>query len=264
MKYIFVSLTLLCVPAWAGMNRQAPGFPAITMFGQNFDNNHFSAMCVDCHSRTPSAYTPSDNAGLGTHFVYGGPSKRTGTTTPEKTTAWTSGGLSKYGNFSTLRSVTGQVGEIICESCHNMLVNTGENKLLVQDNVFTDPSPLCEGCHGETGPSHHLMTGDTSTIYNRTLQNADDAFVRNPPLAGSEAVYPGSNALNCQSCHKPHDAQTQTGARILRRGYSSGGGAVLGVSVTGLDRQTDIDNTGNTRLVTEFEPLCNACHKVSF
>jgi len=256
-------LALLCVPAWAGINRQLPGFPSVTLYGQTFDNNNFSAMCVDCHDRNPSVHT-LDNTGLGTHFVYGGPSKRTGNTGWEKTTAWSSTGLSRYGNFSTLKSVTGVAGEIICESCHNMLINVGEHKLLTPDNVITDPSALCEGCHGETGPSHHLMTGDISTIYNRALRNTDSAFVRNPPLAGSDVAYPAANAVNCQSCHKPHDAQTPTGARILRRGYSSGGTAVRGVSATGLDRQTDIDNTGNTRLVTEFEPLCNACHKVSF
>lgn len=264
MKYISFPLALLCLPAWAGINRQLPGLPTVTMFGQVFDNNNFSVICMDCHNRNPSLHTPLDNTGLGTHFVYGGAAKRTGNTGWEKITAWTSGGFSRYGNFSTLKSVTGLAGEMICESCHNMVINTGDKKLLTSDNVTTDPSALCEGCHGETASSHHLMTGDVSTIYGRPLQTADDAFVRNPPLTGSNVSYPAANALNCQSCHKPHDAQTGTGARILRRGYSSTGAAVGGASATGLDRQTDIDNTGASRLVTEFEPLCNACHKVSF
>ena len=253
--------------AGAGMNPGNKGFPVIQLFDNVYSNNGYSALCTKCHERNPSL-TSADNTAIGSHFVFGGDAVRTNSTISEKLDAWPSGQLSKYGQIGTRNSVTGEVGELICESCHNMKVYTGKARLLVADNTMTDPSPLCEGCHARTGAGHHILTGETSFIFNRPLSNAPGAFVRNPPTAGSGASYPGPDKLNCRSCHKPHDAQTQTGARILIRGYrgagtATPGSAVLGIGTTGMERQGDIAGSPANRLVTDFSPLCDSCHTAS-
>ena len=233
----------------------------ITVFGGTFDNNNYSAVCVACHTRNPSART-ADPAGFGSHFIYGGAALLTGNKGLEKLTPWIAGGSSRYGRTGDNVNLVGAVGEMICESCHNMRLNSGPNKLLVNDNETTDPSALCEGCHARTGPGHHIMTGEASAFHPGVLSTADDFFVRNPPLAGSEAMYPVPDGVTCRSCHKAHDAQTQTGARILKRGYRTGDGfAVQGDGVNGMERTTENSVNPGTPIVKDFEPLCNACHK---
>ncbi len=278
---VVLVLIIVADMATAGINPASPGFPVVTtVFGGSYDNNNYSALCVACHTRNPSART-ADPAGLGSHFIFGGAGLLTGNTGVERLTAWTdarwgpggsggSGGLSRYGKTGDNVNVAGTTGEMICESCHNLLINTGVNKLLAADNEATDPSALCEGCHARTGAGHHVLTPEAgypeiSTLLGRTLSNADSYYVRIIPLAGSEVTYPGANAINCRSCHKPHDAQTQTGARILKRGYrTTDNAAVQGDGVNGMERTTENSINPGTPIVKDFEPLCNACHKVSY
>lgn len=269
---VAIGLIIVAGAATAGINPANPSLPRVTtVFGGSYDNNSYSAVCVACHTRNASART-LNAAGLGSHFIFGGAGLLTGNTGVERLTVWDgpgeSGGLSRYGKTGDNVNVTGVAGEMICESCHNMLRNTGVNKLLANDNETTDPSALCEGCHARTGPGHHLMTGETGTIPPiHALSTADDISVRNPPLAGSGVTYPPSpaNAINCRSCHKPHDAQTQTGARILKRGYrTTDNAAVQGDGVNGMERTTENSINPGTPIVKDFEPLCNACHKASY
>jgi len=270
---LLLALIASATGATAGMNPVSLGLPRVTtVFGGTYDNNSYSAVCVACHTRNPSARTP-DAAGLGSHFIFGGTGLLTGNTGVEKLTAWVTGGLSKYGKTGDNVNVVGTTGEMICESCHNMLRNNGRSKVLASDNEATDPSALCEGCHARTGAGHHILTPspptypETSTLHAGTLSSADSYYVRNIPLAGSEVTYPPipANAINCRSCHKPHDAQTQAGARILKRGYRTGdNAAVQGDGVTGMERTTENSINPGTPIVKDFEPLCNACHKVSY
>ncbi|MDD5760911.1 MAG: NapC/NirT family cytochrome c [bacterium] len=275
---VLISMAVTGV-ATAAMNPANPGFPRVTtVFGGTYDNNNYSAMCVVCHTRNPGART-ADTAGLGSHFIFGGtgvlPTANTGF---ERLTAWTgtggpffwSGGMSKYGKPNDNISIVGTTGEMLCESCHNLLRNTGVNKLLAADNEATDPSALCEGCHARTGAGHHILTPETgfpeiSTLLGRTLSTADSYYVRNTPLAGSEVTYPAANAINCRSCHKAHDAQTQAGARILKRGYrTTDNAAVQGDGVNGMERTTENSINPGTKILKDEVPLCNACHKVSY
>src|SRR5512145_351762 len=119
------------------MNPANPGLPRTSISGTWYDNNQYSAVCVKCHQRNPSGYT-QDNVGLGSHFVFGGPSLRTANTAWEKIDAWPSGALSRYGAVNDNVSVVGVPGELICESCHSLRTNSGRAKLVVNDNVTTD------------------------------------------------------------------------------------------------------------------------------
>lgn len=283
-----VALVLIAAAgaAMAGINPANPSLPTVTtVFGgsRSYDNNNYSAVCVACHTRNPSART-TDPAGVGSHFIYGGTGLTTDNTGLEKVTEWpitvpgpgVTGGLSRYGRTGDNVNVVGTTGEMICESCHNLLKNSGINKLLAADNEVVDPSALCEGCHGRTGTGHHIMTPypptypETSTLHEGTLSTADSYFVRNPPLAGSEVTYPVSPAfpsskINCRSCHKPHDAQTQAGARILKRGYrTTDNAAVQGDGVTGMERTRENTINPGTQILKDEGPLCNACHKIGY
>jgi hypothetical protein len=124
-------------------------------------------------------------------------------------------------------------------------------------------------------PGHHALTGEP-VLDGSILSTADTWFTR-PYVtsstemggAGSEVRYPASNALPCASCHAPgHAGFVGTGARILRRGYNRDsvtvgayGTGVAGVDNTWTDRQYDIDTAGVTRLIRNFAPLCDSCHK---
>ena len=228
-------------------------------------NNSFSALCVKCHTYNPSVAT-LDNAGIGSHFVYfdNGTKHTTANMNPEMLVEWVgTGGLSKYGNLADNTSITGARGEMICESCHSMRKNTGVSKLLTNDNEIVGRSNLCEGCHGNTGAGHHPVNGELSSVYDRPISRTGSS-VKNPPTAGSEATYTADPyVVNCRSCHKVHDAQGQTGARILKRGYktvSTPGDPVKGNGgASGLERQSDMA----PRLVTDFTPLCDSCHTAS-
>jgi hypothetical protein len=268
-RALLASLLCLLLPAAAfcGIGGSL-GFPAVTTVygGGTYPRNGYSAICVACHTRNPATRDSVPGTDYhGTHFVYGGGAIATGHLTWQKVDAWVgTGALSKYGGPANL-SQTGTAGELICESCHNLKANTGAYKLVVTDNDATDPSPLCEGCHARTGPGHHLLTNDLSSLHAGTMNNADSPFVRNPPLTLSEATYPGSNGLNCRSCHVPHNGWTQAGARVLKRGYrSTDGSGLLGQAVTGIERSSENPASPGAPVVKDYEPLCNGCHKVSY
>jgi len=177
--------------AVAGLNPADPGLPTVSAYGESIANNGMSAMCVACHNRTP--YGTAAGAS-GTHFVFGGAGLLTnsgGGYTGSYSKggavrdagqyfhigAWTTSGIySKYGNDTANVSATnapaGTVGyelatqgvaaatltgyEIICESCHNIVVNVAGGNNLVDSpgdapgNQFRDSAvaTLCVGCHG--------------------------------------------------------------------------------------------------------------------
>lgn len=272
-----------------GLNPANPGLPKASYGTDNVPNNGASAMCVDCHTVAPVV-------GRGSHFVHQ-TSRTTSSadqTAKERLLAWsTTTALSKYGNFvaSPPISVTGVKGEIICESCHNIILNRKGGNNLVESSFNSDLRPaqpnqidsstttLCEGCHVTASlPGHHPMTGDT-TSNGTILSNSDptSAFTRlfidntNPVPAGStsEVIYPGANKVNCISCHgNGHTGYTNTGARILRRGWAGPASitpidyktGVVGAATDGAQRQFDKDPSGVIRLVPNWQPLCDACH----
>lgn len=240
--------------AISGVNPLQPGLPYSTVYGVQTDNNYMSALCVDCHTRMPAS---PDNTVKGSHFVYRDSSHPTRNLSWEKTEAWDNTTNSKYGDTpTTANKPQGTPGEMICESCHNLMKNSGTNKLLAADSEATDPNDLCMGCHTpSTLPGHHPMTGDPITTRGDLPLSTTGGSALSTPL--DNATYPGTDKLNCRSCHKPHGAQTVTGARLLKIGVGAG---VQGQATSGIDRQYDIDPTDTQRMVTDYTPLCLSCH----
>jgi hypothetical protein len=276
-----------------GLNPASPGLPTVSnVYGPgSIPNNNASAMCVACHTSVPVV-------GGSSHFVRNASRTTTPANIPlkERKVAWnTMGGLSKYGNFGTSppTSVTGNTGELICESCHTMNASVpGGNNLLensrrydarpAQPNQLDSASTtLCEGCHvSATLPGHHPMTGDL-TSNGSVLSTSATAFTRafvdntntlpygaGTPVLNSGVVYPAADRLVCISCHaNGHNGYTKTGATILQRGWAGAasvspvapGGGVIGEDLTGLDRQID---KSPARLISNWQPLCDSCHTV--
>jgi hypothetical protein len=253
---VFVAAWVTALPRAVvpGMDPAGKGFPRATAYGVEIDNNIMSALCVDCHSRS---LVFNDNSSMGSHFVHRNFSNPTQKQAEwERTTAWDNTTFSRYGSSYSSNAAQGSPGEMICESCHNLLKNVGPYKLLATDNEATDPSPLCMGCHTAASlTGHHPLTGEPVYTRGGATLSTTGGNVLATPL--DNATYPGPDQLNCRSCHRVHRGPTVTGARILKTGVGTG---VKGSGITGVERQVDIDPTGVQRLVTDFSPLCSSCH----
>ena len=234
----------------ATAHNNATGFPGLT--GRNLESD----MCVDCHGFNPSTSTAATQ-GDGSHFVGN-------ITTPGYAFAgaWTNtGGASKY-------SPDGGNGSIICESCHSLQIpgrneggltspdpgiitslptlsqNTGDNvadtrdavSLLLQSSGNMHASAavadyMCTQCHGGTpggGGTHPVLPTYTAAS---TMAPTSPAT----SLAGAGAA----GQINCESCHRPHDASTAGGAWILEASAAGTG-------------------------YTDYSPTCALCHPTQY
>ncbi|MBI5014215.1 MAG: hypothetical protein HZB55_01835 [Deltaproteobacteria bacterium] len=333
--------------ALGGLNPANPGLPtAVNVYGStSVTKNGLSAMCVDCHTLSPKPNPRGDNPWPGTggtHFVVWNDGTGFRATRNAvayfRLTSWpdafegslhayskygdTAAGMSKMISNATNRAATQDTVsgdyaayEIICESCHNLIVNAaGGNNLLASYREYAaagetvdDPAKLCEGCHREQAkgtPAHHPLTGGvTHDVPNgwtftgdqvgpdpiqSTTHSLNAAHALNPPVTASEITYTTvPKGVSCSSCHRVHGAETQTGARVLKRGSSAAPLAnVTGKQVNviyyanipepgdavgqikryntgvpaGLDRQWDVSQTGAKRLVSNADPVCDGCH----
>jgi hypothetical protein len=128
---------------------------------------------------------------------------------------------------------------IICESCHNITFNDGranyatdytteltagwESNLLLEPYQDDPPGPgtgagpngvgsaLCTGCHTGSG-NHHPLTLEIVSLSGLALRTGAGSFADQTaaPVGGGAAPgtfsYPNTNELDCDSCHRPHDA----------------------------------------------------------
>lgn len=210
--------------------------------------NTESGMCVDCHSINPSIYTATagtgaygTNAQAGTHWVgavYTVNYKwNAGAEATNKAPAtWT--GLPKYG-------AAGTNGSIICESCHVLKFkaavppssnNTTDDEADTRDAVglllkpagnslgstgtWDNGSTLCTACHGAapgTGVTHPVLPTVTTaaSTYIQTADGTNDYVTL--------TTVNTANQINCESCHRPHDAKTAGYSRILEDATTAGG-----------------------------------------
>jgi hypothetical protein len=189
------------------------GFPSLTGI------NTCSDMCVDCHSFNPSTYTGHGTTSLGTHYVG---TINTASTQYKKTDTFIAAATSNV----ALYCATGTNGSIICESCHTLKLNgknthqvsyqasnnVGDGLADTNDSVsllllksgnsdaFTLASAnLCTACHGGApggGLTHPVLPGYTT---NSTMVPTGRATTTAGHAVGQ---------INCESCHRPHDAAT--------------------------------------------------------
>jgi hypothetical protein len=223
------------------------GFPGL--IGRNSESD----MCVDCHGFNPSLGTgaqPDANFTV-SHWV-----GDITTVAYKKTDAFAgSGGTPVYSADG------GANGSVICESCHSLAIvgaagspsshtgaditayqsalNTGDGLAVTRDVIrmmlqnsgnmrggFASADNLCTACHGVSpggGLSHPTLPTATATS---TMVPGGNATTSLGKAVGQ---------INCESCHRAHDADTDSGTWILEAA------AMLG---------TQIDYTS----------LCGLCH----
>jgi predicted CXXCH cytochrome family protein len=217
--------------------------------------------------------------GTGSHYL--GPDSNEFPGVAAKLTAWTSTYFSSYGSPNT--GGGGNVaptaaGEVICQSCHNVLYNDGKanpahyggsaevNKAGWRSNLllewYEDDSPgiaqagsavgsaLCTGCHDPLTGAHHPLTGNPVPLAGgRTLITSGLTCLADATTAPNTLSYPAVNALDCDSCHRPHRADSD----------SDVAGAAHGAKTSADGRPTrhilEVDGTGHV-----YTAICPSCH----
>jgi hypothetical protein len=172
----------------------------------------------------------------------------------------------------------GKLGSVGCQSCHELepsknfpgtalllaYYNDGQTEAA---NSANDPSAFCQGCHGRTpgGGQPHPMTGSTigraSTAGRSpaTLMTTvgPDVFLGAgaPTRNGGTSTFPGTDMMNCDSCHQPHDAATAGGTYLYEAppAHVTGTGGYFGTP-------TFLPARGNATIGLEDRAFCNQCH----
>lgn len=177
-------------------------------------------------------------------------------------TTWAAGGGAGWSRFDA----TG-TNHVVCESCHDVEPDKNSGVAypmllgLYREGDARDPSDLCEACHSTTpgGAQPHPMTGDTITRAVLAGNVAPTTLVTSGRYTKALASWtggstaPAADALNCDSCHQPHDAATSGGTYI----YESS-------TVTGTIAAPSATNGHPVRgsTVTDIQDIsfCNNCH----
>ena len=172
--------------------------------------------------------------------------KGTTTTTFPMTDAWPNAFNPRGGSLDNRadnlsRWGSTNAGDMVCESCHNIIGNVGYKatafngtegwKVNLLLEAYNDDgagnrggtdggavgSRLCMGCHYAatqftTGPGGtHQITGEaiSAAVDNSrsttTLMTSSGTYA-NASGSPNSASYPNTNAMDCDSCHRPHDA----------------------------------------------------------
>lgn len=273
----------------AGAHNNVGGFPGLTSL------NTASDMCVECHSTNPSQYTSTVNrAADGSGTVAMQASHYLGdilTAGYKRAANWTTTGLaSKYGvggtngfliceSCHTLKLVSGvptvsNNGAGYSGAVRGTADPKGHVGLLLEHNgnnntVFNATNAgveadMCTGCHGgsPTGGTAAAGTATHPTISMGMAASATAAIVTKVGTAaeqGTVSLIPGSapaNMVNCESCHRPHDAAAGSGALILEAAGTASTKIAGGAATVQFDRAT---GNGGARYAEEAT-FCNYCH----
>jgi hypothetical protein len=266
-----------------------------------------SAFCEACHSAAdptdlvvpsllnkghdltePANFPATHGTPRGGASHYLGPDSGEFAGVAPKVSAWSGTGyFSSYGAPNT--GGGGNVapvsaGEIICESCHNILYNDGQknpgnytsalaagwqSNLLLQryeddlpgtgsgSGPYAVGSELCTGCHDPATAIHHPITGYPALVplSGLVLRTGAGSFAdqTSAPIGGGAAPgtlsYPQANQLDCDSCHRPHrgDNDSDVAAAAHGPGTSSDGRPTRHI--------LEVDGPGH-----RFSDLCAECH----
>lgn len=231
----------------AGAHNNAGGFPGLAGIMTESD------MCVDCHGFNPSVYTTHATTGTASHFV----GAITDTAYKVATTL-----VAGFADNAPRYSPDGANGSVECYSCHTVRINgknghvvsyqssnnAGDgitttkdairNLLLVSGNsdTFTAASEnLCTACHGATpggGQSHPV------------LPNYTTASTMVPSGTATTVAGQAVGQINCESCHRPHDADTDSNSADWTNAWILEAAAF-----------TDY---------IDYSPVCDLCHAAQY
>ena len=228
----------------------------------------------------PAPYPAGHGTSRGSASHYLGPDSGEFDGVDPKLTAWSSSGyFSAYGPPNTGGGgivKADLAGAIICGSCHNILYNDGRAnpasyppssalKAGWRSNLLLEPykddspglgdgtgatavgSALCTGCHTKVG-NHHPLTGDVVPLSGLLLRTGAGSFA-DAAGAPNTLSYPGPNKMDCDSCHRPHQADTDSD--VVGPAHGSG------VSTDGRPTRhiLEVDGPGH-----RYSDLCAECH----
>lgn len=200
----------------------------------------------------PASFPATHGTRRGTASHYLGPDSGEFSGVDPKISAWSTAYFSSYGAPSTAGGglvPPNAAGAIICESCHNTLYNDGRanpayytpsrtagwKSNLLLERYEDDPpgtgsgsganavgSALCTGCHTSTGDPFHA-TGAIETVGHRQNQalitgSANYGYANQATAPGAFS-YPNSNQMDCDSCHRPHSADTDSDVSGAAHGF---------------------------------------------
>jgi len=262
-----------------------------------------SALCLGCHVADnpadlvspgpkgqaftePANFPATHGTVRGTASHYLGPDSGEFAGVDPKLTAWSTGYFSSYGPPNTAgggATAPAAAGEIICESCHDLLYNDGRanpgsynpakpetagwmSNLLLERYEDDPPgvgvgvgsyavgSALCTGCHG-AGGNHHPLTGDIVPLSGLPLRTGAGSFADqlNAPVGGGPAPgtlsYPAPDAMDCDSCHRPHRADVDSDVVGAAHGSGTSGDGKPTLHIL------EVDGAGH-----RYSDLCLECH----
>ncbi len=172
---------------------------------------------------------------------------------------------------------------IVCESCHELEPDKnggiahlllapyteGSNGTETADNL-AGRDGLCEACHGLPSGTHAV----TGTIVSRTgaTPNTSASWLRSP-IIGDATL--GTNQISCDSCHQPHDANSDSYTFILDAPVSIGSPLINPVVGAGTVETTNpaataayADTTYATPTLQgrggDFTGFCDQCHMYAY
>jgi hypothetical protein len=212
------------------------------------ENPRTDTLCVTCHPPdNPTCGTQTDHRA--SHFL-GNPSlpeTYDDRDPPIRTDPWPESGL-----FSLYGPPEGKT--IICLSCHSfekgavsltgdagdaghLLARSGNPVEWVEGE---EAKYLCTGCHGLRPGTGAGAKGQGHT---HPLMDADALALGAPVRAPASATT--TSKMNCDSCHRPHEAVDVSGYYIME--------AAAGVNTDPAAIQPKVD----------FTPTCHLCHEAS-
>ncbi|MHB8836140.1 MAG: cytochrome c3 family protein [Candidatus Methylomirabilia bacterium] len=279
--------------AWPAASAYSPISGAFCMACHNGANNADPTALVAPALKgqtfvTPAPYPSTHGTvrGGGSHYL--GPDSGEFAGVDPKLTAWSSGYFSSYGAPNTggggaIAAVS--AGEVICQSCHNILYNDGSanpasyggstskagwrSNLLLQPYADDPPgnangagagavgSALCTGCHDPVVGNHHPVTGYPPLVplSGLTLRTGSGSYAdqTSAPVGGGAAPgtlsYPNTNQMDCDSCHRPHRADSDSDVAAAAHGSKT--------SSDGRPTRHILEVDGLSHL---FSDLCAECH----
>ncbi len=168
--------------------------------------------------------------------------------------------------------------DLVCESCHELqprrylgynvgvILNctTHLNHEEYTETYNQAESEECGSCHGLTpgAGGTHPLTGQTVTKAvdaPRAPTSLITAGATYADAAGApnSAEYPAANRLNCDSCHQPHDAPTNSGTFILEYYNNVAGSGLVAKAIYGGPGLTNDADAGQG---IPHNSLCLQCH----
>ena len=153
---------------------------------------------------------------------------------------------------------------MICESCHGVLYNDGrrnpgnytsasragwESNLLLQpyeddgaglgdgNGVYSVRDLLCTGCHTVASGFYHHPVGEGTL----SMIKAD------APGAPNQAAMPNTTSMDCDSCHRPHDADNDSVTAAGAHGHTKDANQTFQI--------LEVDGANH-----DWSTLCDQCH----